>query len=177
MITLMKIKTTLLIGTACIAVFACETNTYTEADRLTVTADLNAFVDSVETALSIGPVHNWSLIDSRFDSLESRSNRIYTDLEAEETELDIIETRYETAIDNGKRSAENFEKTAEMHLSNVEKWWETTSKEPTATRAITIANIESTTKESLDWLEKNFNNLSENSKEKYNKIVDELGKS
>lgn len=177
MITLMKIKTTLLIGTACIAVFACETNTYTEADRLTVTADLNAFVDSVETAISVGPVHNWSLIDSRYDSLESRSNRIYTDLEAEETELDIIENRYETAIDNGKRSAENFETTAQMHLSNVEKWWETTSKEPTATRASTIANIESTTKESLDWLEANFEKLGDESRKKYNTFITELGKS
>jgi hypothetical protein len=90
--------------------------------------------------------------------------------------LDIIENRYETAIDNGKRSAENFEKTAEMHLSNVEKWWETTSKEPTATRAKTIENIESTTKESLDWLEANFNNLKEESREKYSKFIDEMGK-
>lgn len=173
----MKIKSTLLIGTACIAMFSCETNTYTEQDRLTVTSDLNAFVDSVETAINASPVHDWSVIDSRYDSLESRSDKIYTDLKAEETELDIIENRYETAIDNGKRSAENFEKTAEMHLANVEKWWETTSKEPTATRAKTIQNIESTTKESLDWLEANFDRLGENSREKYNKVVNELGKS
>ncbi len=173
----MKIKSTLLIGAACIAVFACETNTYTEQDRITVTSDLNAFVDSVETAVNTSPVHDWSLIDSRYDSLESRSNRIYTDLQAEETELDLIETRYETAIENGKRSAENFEKTAEMHLQNIEKWWETTSKEPTATRAKTIQNIESTTKESLDWLEQNFEKLGDRSKEKYNKFLDEIGKS
>lgn len=173
----MKIKSTLLIGTACIAMFSCETNTYTEQDRITVTSDLNAFVDSVETAINASPVHDWSVIDSRYDSLESRSDKIYADLKAEETELDIIENRYETAIDNGKRSAENFEKTAEMHLANVEKWWETTSKEPTATRAKTIQNIESTTKESLDWLEANFDRLGENSREKYNKVVNELGKS
>lgn len=173
----MKIKSTLLIGTACIAVFACETNTYTEQDRITVTSDLNAFVDSVETAVNTSPVHDWSLIDSRYDSLESRSNRIYTDLKAEETELDLIETRYETAIENGKRSAENFEKTAEMHLQNIEKWWETTSKEPTATRAKTIQNIESTTKESLDWLEQNFEKLGDRSKEKYNRFLAEIGKS
>lgn len=157
--------------------FSCETSTYTEQDRLTVTSDLNAFVDSVETAINASPVHDWSVIDSRYDSLESRSDKIYTDLKAEETELDLIENRYETAIDNGKRSAENFEKTAEMHLENVEKWWETTSKEPTATRAKTIENIESNTKESLDWLEANFDKLGENSREKYNSIKNELGKS
>lgn len=173
----MKIKSTLLIGSACIAMFSCETNTYTEQDRLTVTSDLNTFVDSVETAINTSPVHDWSVIDSRYDSLESRSDKIYADLKAEETELDLIENRYETAIDNGKRSAENFEKTAEMHLENVEKWWETTSKEPTATRAKTIENIESTTKESLDWLETNFDKLGESSREKYNKVVYELGKS
>lgn len=157
--------------------FACETTTYTEQDRLTVTSDLNAFVDSVETAINASPVHDWSVIDSRYDSLESRSNRIYADLKAEETELDVVETRYETAIENGKRSAENFEKTAEMHLANVEKWWETASKEPTATRAKTIENLESTTKESLDWLEANFDKLGETSREKYNKVVNELGNS
>lgn len=173
----MKIKSNLLIGSACIAMFACETTTYTEQDRLTVTSDLNAFVDSVETAINASPVHDWSVIDSRYDSLESRSNRIYADLKAEETELDVVETRYETAIENGKRSAENFEKTAEMHLANVEKWWETASKEPTATRAKTIENLESTTKESLDWLEANFDKLGETSREKYNKVVNELGNS
>jgi hypothetical protein len=173
----MKIKSALVIGTVCIAMFSCERSTYTEQDRLTVTSDLNAFVDSVEMAVDASPVHDWSVIDSRYDSLESRSDKIYTDLKAEKTELDLIENRYETATDNGKRSAENFEKTAEMHLENVEKWWETTSKEPTATRAKTIENIEASTKESFDWLEANFDKLSENSREKYNKIKNELGKS
>jgi len=172
----MKIKSTLLIGTACIAVFACETNKYTEQDRLTATANLNAYVDSVETAISARPVHDWSIIDSRYDSLESRSNRIYSDLKAEKTELDILETRYETAIENGKRTAENFEQTAEMHLQNIEKWWETTSKEPTAKRKLTIKNIESTTKGSLDWLDANLNNLGEATRDKYNKVLVEIRK-
>lgn len=173
----MKIKSTLLIGTACIAVFACETKNYTEQDRLTATANLSAFVDSVETAVNASPVHDWSVIDSRYDSLESRSNKIYSDLKAEETELDILETRYETAIENGKRSAENFEKTADMHIQNIENWWETTSKAPSAKRAATIKNIESTTKESLDWLEANFDKLNENRRGKYTKVTTELGKS
>lgn len=164
-------------GTACIAVFACETKTYTEQDRVTATANLNAFVDSVETSIKTTPTHDWGLISTRFDSLESRADKVYKDLKMETTEVELIETRYETAIENAKRTEENFHKTAEMHLQNIEKWWETTSKEPTATRAKTIANIESTTKESLDWLEKNFNNLSETSREKYNKVLTELGKS
>lgn len=164
-------------GTACIAVFACETKTYTEQDRVTATANLNAFVDSVETSIKTTPTHDWGLISTRFDSLESRADKVYKDLKMETTEVELIETRYETAIENAKRTEENFHKTAEMHLQNIEKWWETTSKEPTATRAKTIANIESTTTESLDWLEKNFNNLSETSREKYNKVLTELGKS
>jgi hypothetical protein len=172
----MKIKSTLLIGTACIAVFACETNKYTEQDRITATKDLTTFVDSVERALSSSPVHDWRIIDSRFDSLESRSNRIYTDLKSEKTELDILETRYETAIENAKRTEENFQKTAEMHIQNIEKWWETTSKEPTAKRKLTIQNIESTTKGSFDWLEANLNNLGESSREKYNRVLMEIKK-
>jgi hypothetical protein len=173
----MKIKSSLLIiGTACIAVFACETNKYTEQDRIIATKNLNSFVDSVEMAVKASPMHDWSVIDSRFDSLESRADKVYKDLKTESTEVDLIETRYETAIENAKRTEENFQKTAEMHLQNVEKWWETTAKEPTATRAKTIANIESTTKESLDWLEKNFNNLKEESREKYNNFITEMGK-
>lgn len=170
----MKIKSTLLIGTACIAVFACETNTYTEQDRLTATANLNSFVDSVETSLKATPTHDWSVIDSRFDSLESRADKVYKDLKMESTEVELIENRYETAIENAKRTEENFQKTAEMHLQNVEKWWETTSKEPTALRKKTIANIEASTKESMNWLEANVNNLKENTREKYNKVVNEL---
>jgi hypothetical protein len=172
----MKIKSSLLIGSACIAVFACQTNKYTEQDRVTATANLNSYVDSVEMAVKASPTHDWSIIDSRFDSLESRADKIYKDLKAESTEVDLIETRYETAIENAKRTEENFQKTAEMHLQNVEKWWETTAKEPTAKRALTIANIESTTKESLNWLEANFNNLKEESREKYNKFISEMGK-
>lgn len=172
----MKIKSTLLIGTACIAVFACETNTYTDQDRVTATANLNAFVDSVESSVNATPRHDWNTIDSRFDSLESRADKVYKDLKIETTEVDLIETRFETAIENGKRTEENFQKTAEMHLQNVERWWETTAKEPTATRAKTIANIESTTKESLDWLHANFNNMTKDSREKYDKFLSEMGK-
>ncbi|WP_332910919.1 hypothetical protein [Algoriphagus boritolerans] len=106
----MKIKSTLLIGAACIGIIACETNTYTEQDRLTATANLNAFVDSVETSLKTTPTHDWSAIDSRFDSLESRADKVYKDLKMEITEIELIETRYETAIENAKRIEENFQK-------------------------------------------------------------------
>ncbi|MFN3997253.1 hypothetical protein [Algoriphagus sp.] len=172
----MKIKSTLIIGTACIAVFACQTNKYTEQDRVTATAALNSFVDSVETAIKVTPSHDWRTIDSRFDSLESRSIKVYSDLKAEKTEIEIIESRYATLIENGKRTEENFEKTAEMHLQNVEKWWATTAKEPTAKRKLTIQNIESTTKGSLDWLDENLNSLGESTRDKYNKMLVEIRK-
>jgi hypothetical protein len=173
----MKTKATLIGAIASMALFACESNTYTEQDRVTVTKNMNTFVDSVETSMKTGPTHDWKLIDSRYDSLESKSNKVYADLKADKTELKIIETRYETVIENGQRTEENFTKTAEMHLATIEKWWETTSKEPTAKRTKTIANIESTTKNSLDWLEVNFDRLGNESQKKYNKILEDLKKS
>ncbi len=173
----MKTKATLIIGTACIAVFGCESKTYTEQDRVAVTTEMNSFVDSVESAVNATPVHDWSKMNTRFDSLESRAGKIYSDLEVEETEVEILEERYETAIENGKRSEENFKTTADMHMENLETWWESTTKDGNNTAATAAGELEQSTKESLEWLEANFEKLGDETKEKYNKFLDEMRKS
>lgn len=172
----MKTKSTLLIGATFVTVFACETKQYDEQDKLDVTANLQSYVDSVESAVKIIPVHNWTAIEERFDSLDNKAEAVYNDLNADDQQIEMIETRYETIVENAKNEQELFEETAEMHMKNVETWWDKTSENIEKGSKNTLEDIEDATQESLDWLEKNFDKLGDESKEKFEKIKNELEK-
>jgi len=172
----MKTKAILTIGAAVVALYSCDTKNYTEADRVQVTKNLENYVDSVENAVKMVPVHNWSVIDERYDSLDSRAEKVYKDLDIEDDNLEMIEERYEVAVKNGKAEAENFERTADMHMKNVETWWDKTTAEIEKGAKNTADDIEDTTQESMDWLEKNFDKLDDNSKKKYEEITLKLRK-
>lgn len=169
----MKTKATLLIGAAVVSValYSCETKNYTEADRVTATTNLENYVDSVENAIPMMPMHNWSVIDERYDSLDSRAEKVYNDLEVEDDNLEMLEERYELAVTNGKAEAENFERTAEMHMENVNTWWGKTSADMKEGTKVIAADIEDATKESMDWLDQNFEKLSDDNKRKYEEIT------
>lgn len=166
----MKTQATLIIGAAVLAITSCDTKNYTEQDRVQVTSNLENYVDSVETAVKIVPVHNWSVIDERYDSLDTRAEKVYDDLKVEDDNLEMIEERYETVVKNAKAEEENFERTADMHMNNVETWWEKTAAEIEKGTKKTADDIEEATQESMDWLEKNFDKLSDESKKKYEEI-------
>ncbi|MFC5623189.1 hypothetical protein [Algoriphagus winogradskyi] len=174
----MKTKVNLIIGAAVatVALYSCETKNYTEQDRVEVTSNLENYVDSVENAVKIVPVHNWSVIDERFDSLENRAEKVYDDLKVEDDNLEMIEERYETVVKNAKAESENFERTAEMHMNNVETWWDKTSSDIEKGTKNTAEDLEETTQESLDWLEKNFDKLGDETKKKYEEISMKLSK-
>jgi hypothetical protein len=172
----MKTKATLIIGAAVVAIYSCDTKNYTEADRVQATENLGNYVDSVENAVKMVPVHNWPVIDERYDSLDSRADKVYKDLEIEDDNLEMLEERYEVAVKNGKAEAENFERTADMHMKNVETWWDKTSAEIEKGSKNTADDIEEATQESMDWLEKNFDKLDDNSKKKYEGITLKLKK-
>lgn len=172
----MKTKATLIIGASALAMFSCDTKNYTEQDRIQVTTNLENFVDSLETSIPMLPVHNWSVIDERYDSLDSRAEKVYSDLKVDDDNLEMIEERYETAIKNGKAEAENFERTANMHMNNMESWWNKTTADIEKGNKRTANDIEAATQESMDWLEKNFNKLSDDSKKKYEEISIKLRK-
>jgi hypothetical protein len=169
----MKTKATLIIGAAVatVALYSCETKNYTEADRVTATTNLENYVDSVENAIQVMPVHNWSVIDERYDSLESRAEKVYEDLNVEDDNLEMIEERYEVAVKNAKTEAENFERTAKMHMDNVDTWWGKTSADMKEGSKVIANDIEDATKESMDWLDKNFEKLSDDTKKKYEEIT------
>lgn len=173
---IMKTKSTLLIGAALVTVFACETKQYDEQDKMEVTSNLQSYVDSIESAVKIVPVHNWTAIDERYDSLDNKAEAVYKDLNADDQEIEMIEDRYETIVENAKNDQELFEETADMHMKNVEAWWDKTSENVEKGTKNTVEDIEDATQESLDWLEKNFDKLSKESKEKVEKIRIELEK-
>lgn len=172
----MKTKATLIIGASALAMFSCDTKNYTEQDRVEVTTNLENYVDSVETAVQIIPVHNWSVIDERYDSLDSRAEKVYNDLKVENDNIEMLEERYETAIKNGKAEEENFERTADMHMKNVETWWDKTSADIEKGTKNTAEDLEEATQESMDWLEKNFDKLGDETKKKYEEITMKLHK-
>ncbi|MDR7129638.1 hypothetical protein J2X69_001983 [Algoriphagus sp. 4150] len=170
----MKTKATLIIGAAVVAMYSCDTKNYTEEDRIQVTENLENFVDSVENVVKIVPVHNWSVIEERYDSLDSRAEKVYKDLQIEDGNLEMIEERYETVVKNAKAESENFERTASMHMENVESWWKKTTDDAEKGAKNTSKDIEEATQESLTWLEQNFDKLGDESKKKYEEITKEL---
>ncbi|WP_339869533.1 hypothetical protein [uncultured Algoriphagus sp.] len=174
----MKTKANLIIGAAVatVALYSCDTKNYTEQDRIEVTSNLENYVDSVENAVQMIPVHNWSVIDERYDSLDARAEKIYNDLKVEDDNIEILEERYETAVKNGKAEEENFERTADMHMKNVETWWDKTAADIEKGTKNTADDIEEATQESMDWLEKNFDKLGDESKKKYEEITMKLHK-
>lgn len=172
----MKTKATLIIGASALVMFSCDTKNFTEQDRVEATTNLENYVDSVETAVQMIPAHNWSVIDERYDSLDSRADKVYKDLEIEDDNLEMLKERYEVAVKNGKAETENFERTADMHMKNVETWWDKTSAEIEKGGENTADGIEDATQESMDWLEKNFDKLDDDSKKKYEGITLKLKK-
>ncbi len=173
----MKTKATLLIGSAMIAVFSCDTKTYSEEDRVEAMNSLNSYVDSVDNAVSILPTHDWSKIENRFENLEDHAEKIYTDLNIEDDQLEETESRFEVIVESGKKEEENFQKTAEMHLDNIENWWNKTGGNVEKTSVKTTEEMEDVTKKSMDWLDVNFEKLGEEAKEEFNKFKYELSKS
>lgn len=172
----MKTKSTLLIGAALVSVFACETREYSEQDRIEVTSNLENYVDSLETAVKIVSVHNWSVIDEHYDSLDSKAEVIYKDLNADDEKIEMIENRYEMIVEKGKNEQQIFEETADMHMKNVELWSKKTSENIEKGTKNTLDDIEETTQESISWLEQNFEKLSKKSQKKFEEIRVELEK-
>lgn len=166
----MKTKLILIAGASMLTISSCETNKYSDVDQVKATSDLETFVDSVETVAQMRPLPDWSITDKRFDELESTAEEINKDLEVEDTAIIALEERYQDAVADAKQEAENFDRSADLHMKNVEAWWDNKSKEMKTGTKIASNEIEATTKESMDWLTANFDNLSDASKEKFTKI-------
>lgn len=170
----MKPRLFLLAGASILTVFSCESNQYNNEDQMKATSNLETFVDSVESEVKMRPLPDWSILDKRFTELESNAKEIYGDLGVEDTAVIALEERYKDAVADAKQEAENFDRSADLHVKNVEAWWDNKSEEMKTGSKIGSSEIEVTTKESMDWLTANFENLNEDAKEKFTKISTEL---
>lgn len=172
----MKLKATLIIGASAISLFSCETNKYQETDRVVATTNLEDFVDSVDMAVKARPVHDWSVINTRFNELDSRADEVYKDLKYQEDGLVVLGDRYETIVSTGKREQENFEETTAMHMKNVENW--SKMKAENLSKGVKNASndVEKASMESMNWLEANMDKLGNDTKDNYTKIKIDLEK-
>lgn len=166
----MKTKLILLAGVSMFTIYSCDTKKYSDVDQVKATSDLETFVDSVETVAQMRPLPDWSITDKRFGELESTAKEINKDLGVEDTAVIALEERYQDAVADAKQEAENFDRSADLHMKNVEAWWDNKSKEMKTGTKIASTEIEASTKESMDWLTANFENLSDDAKEKFTKI-------
>lgn len=170
----MKTKSLLLAGASLLTIFSCETNKYSDVDQVKATSDLETFVDSVETAVQMRPLPDWSVTDNRFNDLESNAKEINNDLGVEDTAVLALEERYQDAVADAKQEAENFDRSVDLHMKNVEEWWDNKSKEMKTGTKIASTEIDGTTKESLDWLTANYDNLGIDAQEKFTKISTDI---
>lgn len=170
----MKTKSILLAGAAILTIFSCDTNKYSDLDQVKATSDLETFVDSVESATQMRPFPDWTVTDKRFGELKSTAKEINQDLGVEDTAIIALEERYQDTVADAKQEAKNFERSTDLHMKNVEAWWGNKSKEMKAGTKIASSEIEVSTKESMDWLTANYDNLSDDAKEKFTKISTDL---
>jgi gas vesicle protein len=64
-----------------------------------------------------------------------------------------------------------------MHIKTLESWWDATTDNAAKNVKKTGNTMEAVTKESMDWLDKNFDKLKDESKKSFNKFKDELSNS
>ncbi len=170
----MKTKAILILAAGMIALYSCNSTNYTESDRLQAMNKLNNYVDSVETAVDLLPTHDWDKIENRYEVLEDSAELVYNELKIEDEMLILTEARFELIVAEGKKEEANFRETAEMHLKNVENWWNKTKGNVVDATKNTSEDIDEAAKQSRAWLEANFDKLKEETREQYGKLKSEF---
>jgi hypothetical protein len=178
----MKTTNLMIVGGALLLMMSCD-NSERDNARKEAKDDLKSFVDSVDRVADERADHNWTDLDRRYSALEQRAESAYMNAEDKDLEdLREIKAKYEEAkIEGKKKEVEMTEKSA-MHISRVETWTEsrTTSAAGTGTRTNTPENrnntddMEDTVKESVDWLEDNFEQLGNDIRVRYERIRAEV---
>lgn len=170
----MKASNFILIGGALAVAFACDNR----EDRLEARQEaLEDFVDSVETAVNRHDSHDWIVLDTRYNSLvrdlEMAELHLSEDEGGKREELD---RRYAEAKanDESKTMDADVEAQAEVHLENVETWWERTKDNVEEGAENTMEDIEEATQESMAWLEQNFEKLGDDVQERYRRVKVEI---
>lgn len=173
----MKTTKLMIMGGALLMMISCDNNER-DSERSQAKDNLEDFVDSVEKVADDRADHNWNELDRRYNSLEQRAEAAYVNADDKDRDdLRDIERRYEEAKVEGKKKEAEMNQKAEMHISRVESWREkrgTTAaagNRNTANRNTnTKDDMDNNTKESVDWLEDNFEKLGSDMRSRYERI-------
>ena len=165
----MKTTKLMILGGALLMMISCD-NTQRDTERKEAKDDLKSFVDSVDRVADERVDHDWAELDRRYNVLEQRAETAFMNAEDKGLEeLREIEADYEEAKIEARTKAVEMTETTEMHLARVESWREGRTS-ATAGTTNTTEDMDDTVKESVDWLEENFEKLGNDLKTRYDRI-------
>jgi hypothetical protein len=167
----MKTTKLMIVGGALLMMISCDNNERNN-ERNEAKDDLKSFVDSVDRVADERADHNWTELDRRYSALEQRAETAYIDADDKDLEdLREIKAKYEEAKIEGRKKEVEMTQTSEMHIERVESWRETRGTTAAGTENRNNSDdMDSTVKESVDWLEDNFEKLGNEIKTRYERI-------
>jgi hypothetical protein len=168
----------MIVGAALLMTISCD-NTQRDKERKEAKDNLKSFVDSVDRVADDRADHNWSELDRRYSQLEQRAETAYINAEENDLEdLRKIKAKYEEAKIEVKMKEVEMKEKSEMHISRLEAWRESrtadSTKNPTTGNKNTSDDMDGTMKESVDWLEDNFEKLGNDMRVRYDRIRADL---
>lgn len=186
----MKTTKLMIVGGALLMMISCDNNER-NSERNEAKDNLKSFVDSVDRVADDRANHNWTELDRRYSALEQRAETAYINADDRDLEdLRKIKAEYEEAKIEGKKKEVEMTQTSEMHIERIESWRETrgttaagtgNSNTSTGNRNTTTDNrnnsddMDNTVKESVDWLEDNFEKLGNDTRTRYERIRADVG--
>lgn len=170
----MKTTNLMIVGGALLMMISCD-NTARDNERNEAKDNLKSFVDSVDRVADERTDHNWTELDNRYNTLEQRAETAYMNAEDQDLEdLREIQAKYEEAKIEGMKKEVEMTQTSEMHIQRVESWRESRTVAGNA-NTNSSDDMEGTVKESVDWLEDNFDNLKNDTRSRYERIRADVG--
>ncbi len=166
----MKTTKLMIMSGALLMMISCDNNER-DNERKEAKDNLESFVDSVEKVADDRADHNWNELDRRYNSLEQRAETAYVNSDDKDREdLRKIEARYEEAKIEGKKKEVEMNQKAEMHIGRIESWRENRTTATANRNTNNRDDMDDTVKESVDWLEDNFEKLGNDMRARYERV-------
>lgn len=170
----------LLMSVMAFATASCQDNAGAN-ERAQNMANLERFVDSVETQVSATARHDWAAIDRRYEQLEDKAEQsLKGAVDEEKSAFEKLELRYNQIEEDAEMRSEQLKAETQVHMKNIELWYDRTKEnaEDGTENVKDAANeagesIEEGFEESMNWFEKNYDNLEDNTRQQYDKIKDQ----
>lgn len=148
---------------------ACNENN--SADRQKSMAELEYFVDSVETEISASASHDWAEIEREYKRLEANAEDAWKDVKGEEKDnLEKLEDRYAQVKADAEMKSNELQAEARKHFSNLENWLDRAADNTADGAKNAGEEIEEGVEESIEWFEKNYDRLEDNTKKEFDEF-------